>query len=445
MTSPESPDLSALPPALARLGSTLGLASGFNLSFVTGPRDHADSVYLRLFRALGRDFEVVRLPLSDTSGSGPCERVRRGLATSNGRPRVVFASCVVPGVVPSGALRALNLERDTLAALPASLVVWLPAWGLPVVRRVAPDLFDWRSALVTLHDDDLPVRDATEYLVWLCERHGGADRYVTGLPRVPRVSRVVYPGLDAAERDAWLRDLTLDLARGALGQRLRESGDADRHTLDVLSWEAKGAGSVVPLRLRGVDLAGMLGPPPDWTLLARAAGVPGAARAGELFDALARRGELVVILDGVDLLDLGPGRPAGELLAWLDGQVPPLRMIAALAGDASSRFARWLPSAPDARSLDEDFAGPAAELGDLLAALFPEPAELHVLAIDLLGPETAARFGLYGPASRAARNLADALIRRALDDAAFFAELRRMRPLQVALIDAFEQEHRADR
>jgi hypothetical protein len=52
--------MTPLPPALARLGRVLGLSTGFSLHVVTGPRDHVDSVYLRLARALAPDHELVR-------------------------------------------------------------------------------------------------------------------------------------------------------------------------------------------------------------------------------------------------------------------------------------------------------------------------------------------------------------------------------------------------
>ena len=63
----------------------------------------------------------------------------------------------------------LNLLRDNLAALDATIIIWIPSDGLADFQRHCADLFHWRSLLVTLSDADVPVSHAVvttrQYLV----------------------------------------------------------------------------------------------------------------------------------------------------------------------------------------------------------------------------------------------------------------------------------------
>ena len=435
-----------LPAALAPIAEVLALAGSFALCIVTGPRDHRDSVYLRITASLADDLEFVRHRL-DRDGLEFFDVLTGGDGV---RPRVIFMSGLerMSDEARRDATRRLNLLRDSWAPHPARVILWLPAWGLGEFRKLAPDLFHWRSCLVALHDADLPIRTETEYLVWACERHGGAREVTPVSPRevqqihhITDEHRVAYVGWSGQERVLLLRTATRYLARTRL-----EMSAGCQPDLDIL---AAGTNEVtpdarpsVPLLFQTADMAGRLALEPGWLSYGRAAGIPLADSATDFLSRLGERGELTVLLDAIDRLDLSPGSPAHRLLAWLDHENPAIRVVAFIVDSAPPELDAWTrvdfnesPYWHISRTLQE---GP--DLRDavkrLLRDLFATPRDNYLLADHLFGPEVADEVPSWSTFDESAERLTQILEQRGLLDASFFDQLKELRPAYAAAIDA---------
>lgn len=424
--------MTPLPPAFARLATVLELSSGFSLSFVTGPRDHVDSVYLRLVRALGDAHECVRHRV-DRDGVN----LRDVLGGGGERPRVVFVSGLerMPDRARADATARLNLVRDSWGPYPAQVIVWLPSWGLAEFRRLAPDLFDWRSNLTVLHDADLPVGDEEQYLVWAAERHARREHtglrtdILTAIAMTDRATRLVLAGYGAAERDIVLRDATAILAR----TRLHDPPDLD---LSLRHGPVRFAPALAPVLLRATELPGVQDPLDLWLVVARAAGVPGPETAAPILSALAVQRQLVVLLDGVDQLPIPDDGPVGRFFARLTGT--PALLVALAAGEPPAQFSSWERVQREAgapRTGDDDTLQPYASLAWLLASLFEDPDSLILLAAHLFGPDVSSELSPSGSRDEVAEEFVLVCRRQGLLDAAFFAELARIRPHRARDID----------
>lgn len=437
----------ALPPALTSLATVLELAQGFALAFVTGPRDHRDSVYLRLVRALGDRYEFVRHRL-DRDGLALFDVISCG---ADDRPRVVFLSGLesMSDETRRDVTARLNLVRDAWAPHPARIVFWLPSWGLAEFRRLAPDLFHWRSNLTALHDADLPVRDELEYLVWACERYRtiswAFDASIELLAsELATYKRDIVLGYSAEERRVVLHFIALVAASLRLAATVRADART-RDALDVLSSSSRifrrprpHVFPPAPLLLRATDLAGRLEPEPSWDTLTRAARIPGDEGAASTLSSLCARSELLVLLDGVDQLALTPGSPAERLLSWL-GHGPSALLLLAAKASLPPVLASWnLRHLKHLEPLAQDRSPDATarlRLARLLQHLFPG-SELRLLCSHLFGPELAAQLPTRDTDSELAAHFIVICERRGLLDAAFFAELQRIRPSRARDIDA---------
>jgi hypothetical protein len=441
-----TPSAQPLPPALARLASALELSSGFLLYFLTGPRDHADSVYLRL-RALDPDVELVRHRIRSATDLELADLLSN---SADERPRVVFLSGLetLDTATRRELSERLNLLRDSWAPHPARIVFWLPSWGLAEFRRIAPDLFDWRSGLITLNDADLPIRSELEYLVWACERNGGPRRWLAGLDQwsaleqrirvLPR--RVALLGLNPAERYFVLRDFALGFARDALDMADPELTE----DLDNLSGHyTMRPQPLVPVLVRSQDAAGKLeDAATPWHALALAAGIPGPVSASAVLAELAATSRLLVLLDAFDGLNLAEGEAPRRWLTQMASSSPPIKMLATCTGPASGYFATWPPASLEslAAMVADDDVPPEQldrylELIHLVQELFPSSEDLTLLASYFLGAE-ADELHFYGARELVATRLIIACARRGLLDPLFFAELTRMRPAHTAEIEA---------
>ena len=451
-----TPSAQPLPPALARLASALELSSGFLLYFLTGPRDHADSVYLRL-RALDPDFELVRHRIRSATDLELADLLSN---SADERPRVVFLSGLetLDTATRRELSERLNLLRDSWAPHPARVVFWLPSWGLAEFRRIAPDLFDWRSGLITLNDADLPIRSELEYLVWACERHDKEHFSLDSLRRRRHLpyqleqapTLAVLTGLDPTERHHILRDLVTGFAGAALptDHRGLSSVDLDvhapllhRHGPVLGRPDRDGVHHPVPVLVRSQEAAGRFLPDlSPWQILARVAGLPGESTSAAVLAEVAAEGRLLLFLDGFDQLSLEANNPAQHWLEWLLAATPPIRVVAAVSGPPAGLFAHW-PLVPLGSEhilrddiLDQHFIE-YQRLIQLVQALFRTSEDLATLARYLLGPE-ADDLHFQGAHHDVATRLILACARRGLLDASFFAELTRMRPAHTAEIEA---------
>lgn len=422
----------ALPPALGRLERVLALATGFSLHFVAGPRDHRDSVFVRLARALGGRFEFVRHRV-DAEGVMLLEKLAEGAGE---RPRVVFVSGLerMGEAERQDATRRLNMNRDTWAGYPAQVIVWLPAWGLREFRDLAPDLWHWSRSLTTLHDAVLPVVDELEYLVWVCERYGGErvrheDVWWFFEPFLQGMSGLVH-GLDSAERSRLAVHATGTLAGARLERRLAAEGQAlDLDTRGVWGANAKLPIDVTPVLVRASEAAGHLDPA-GWTSLVQAAGVPGGEQAAGLLAELAGRGELLVVLDGFDLLDPDSEGGAARWLRWLREENPKITVIEVPgAGAATERAAVAEDSSSGRIAIFLSFAFRPEELLRLAVFMFGEEFARVLPAMDERSPED----WIF--------EFVTACERRGLLDAWFFAELIRVRPKFAEQIGAIARAY----
>lgn len=193
-----------------------------------------------------------------------------------------------------------------------------------------------------------------------------------------------------------------------------------------------------PLLVRAADAAGRLDETSGWIEIARAGGIPGPHSAAPVLADLADRVELLVLLDGFD--SLAAHSPAHRFVRWLTDT--PARLVAFTAGLQPASMTGWSvrPRNPvdlsDARM--ELFAGSSVKsvLGGLLARLFPEPEDLHLLAAHLFSPELSDELKLGGSRLETAHRFIRILERHGLLDRSFFAELMRMRPHQADEIQA---------
>lgn len=435
--------MSPLPPAFERLATALELsAPDFSLSFVTGPRDHVDSVYLRLVRALGDTYEFVRHRV-DRDGVN----LRAALGGGSGeRPRVVFVSGLerMSDETRADATARLNLVRDSWGPYPAQVVFWLPSWGLVEFRRLAPDLFDWRSNLTVLHDADLPVRDEEEYLVWVVERHGRAPLNVataTYSLLVQAHPRLVSVHLGTEARELLARIVTEALAALRLhtleAARHRAASNIDLDSLLALAELPSVSSALAPVWLRSVELAANRDTEPGWDSVTRAAGIPGDETAATVLAELAERQQLIVVLDGIDQLDLRPDGFPHRLVSWL--ATTPAHLFATLNGACPPLLSAWTVLAGDDAStanISREATRDAGQrLRHLLANMFETANDLVLLGGHLFGPDIASELSAPGHPSTAAERFVHVCERHGLIDAAFFAELKRIRPRFAAQID----------
>ncbi len=443
-------DGAGLPAALAPVAEVLALAQSFALCIVTGPRDHRDSVYLRLTNALAQEFELVRHRF-DRDGLEFFDVLTGG---DGARPRVVFMSGLesMSDASRKETIVRLNLLRDSWAPHPARVILWIPAWGLGEFRTLAPDLFHWRSCLVPLHDADLPVRSETEYLVWACERyrsaHGIEDltqQEVGVFDRLLTDRRAVHVGFGASERAHLLRALTRTLAKRRL-EAVQATAD-----LDIVKPGHPAARrddvARVPVWLDAADMAGRIGGPLGWSSVLRAAGAPIADLTDGFWTGLSERAALVVFLDGFDRLDLRPGGSAAQLVTWLANDNPGIVIAAFIAThDPPPIFAQWIrcermqSSADDAPVVDPTNA--ADEPLVTLLATIVEPGELHRLALYLFGEPIAEQVPRAGSPRDSAVSFVVALRRSGLIDASLFEQLAELRPRHAREIDAVAQQYR---
>jgi len=424
-----------LSPALAPVGEVLTLADSFALCVVTGPRDHRDSVYLRLTSSLAGDFELVRHRL-DRDGLEFFDVLTGGDGL---RPRVVFMSGLerMSDASRMDAIVRLNLLRDSWAPHPARVILWLPAWGLGEFRRLAPDLFHWRSCLVALHDADLPIRTQTEYLVWACERYGGARDSgpspvdAVAIRGIAEAHRDVYTGYSELERAQVLRTVTRAMARARLVAADPGDLDVTSREDDLIQFERSPR---LPLLLHAADLAGRLGPDVDWRSVVRAAGIP---MIDPLITLLSRGHQRVhVLLDSIDRLDLSPGSPGGRLVAWLEHQRFIVSVAAFVTDGPPPALAGWTPRQPAHETTEQLVAlglRPENVLSLLLYDLFRAPGDnMHLLIEHLFGPEVARLMAAEG---HDPDTVGIFLKRHALVDATFFEQLKALRPLNARQID----------
>ena len=436
-------DPAGLPAALAPIAEVLALADSFALCVVTGPRDHRDTVYLRLAASLTDEFEVVRHRL-DRDGLEFFDVLTGGDGV---RPRVVFMSGLerMSDEARRDTTVRLNLIRDSWAPHPARVILWLPAWGLGEFRRLAPDLFHWRSCLVALHDADLPIRTEIEYLVWACERFGRANRVPLVTPvdvaevwQWPNGRRTAHSGYSAQERSILLRSAmktfaTLRLQMGAVASR----------DLDVLSRRvedgAPPTSPPLPLLFQAAAMAGRLVAEPGWLNAARATGIPLADEAPGFLDRLGERGSLIVLLDGFDLLDLSPGSPADRFLTWLQGVHPAIGIVEFTA-DALPGSAGGFYGARGERVVGDGYVFPRSfEAREAVVALLEDlfgPDDILGLANYLFGPELLRMTPSDDPPIREAEQLTEVLERQDLLDPSFFEQLKELRPTYASAIDA---------
>lgn len=429
-----------LPPALGPIAEVLALADSFALCIVTGPRDRRDSVYLRLTSSLSEEFELVRHRL-DRDGLDFFDVLTGGDGI---HPRVVFMSGLerMSDATRRDVTVRLNLLRDSWAPHPARVILWLPAWGLREFRKLAPDLFHWRSCLVPLHDADLPIGTETEYLVWACERYGGARESgpapvdAIEIRRIADGHRTIYTGFSFMERNQVLRTVARYLAM----VRLQAEGPADLDLTsragDVYQLEAS---PPLPLLLDAADLAGRLPPDLDWNIITRAAGIPLSAQGITLLDRANQ--EVLVLLEGIDRLDLSPGTPGGNLWEWLDRQRH-LRVVAFVATYPPLPLLGWTRRRPLSEEIESSRASgapPDVLLRRLLHDLFPRPSDVFLLMEHLFGAEVAQL--LPAEPLDARTKLEGLLRRRALIDAGFFEQLKALRPAHSKLIDFVAREY----
>lgn len=147
--------------------STLADANDkLSLVFVTGPGDVAETGLRQVGDLLEDRREVLwhRLDESGTDLAGSLQD-----ATSEQTVLLVHGLEALEQERRRNVERGLNLGRDALTDLRSVVVFWIPTEELDDFRRIAPDLFHWRSHLATAVHDEIEADLVTRwrYLKWI--------------------------------------------------------------------------------------------------------------------------------------------------------------------------------------------------------------------------------------------------------------------------------------
>lgn len=171
--------------SLAAIRQVADLSQGLALVLVAGPATHAHEGLTLIRDALDAERQVVwhRLDrqgadLAATLDTADIER--HALLLVHGLERLL------PKARRDIEVR-LNLLRDSLAGRRALIVLWIPDDELRSFRQHCPDLFHWRSLLVTWSQEDIPLAAKVtlrrRYLLWILDITGRASLpQAAGLP-----------------------------------------------------------------------------------------------------------------------------------------------------------------------------------------------------------------------------------------------------------------------
>jgi len=313
---------------LSRIASTLELADGLALILVVGP-DFRAPEGLSLIRAslpgsrptlwhrLDHDGPDVVSAVERTQADAPIVLVH-GLENLEEEARASVES-------------SLNMLRDRLMLIRAALILWVPRSDLEAFQRHCADLFAWRSLLVSLSEEQVPVNPDLEarriYLsrlrTELEQRSAAALAPMSARPEFLSDRMVLPEGKWAAiPLSEWVKKTQYGVLTGGPGY-----GKTTALRALALLWSREAAadsppGVPCPLFVTARDI--YRGPPLGLDL--DGDDMPVMLFPGAHFAAWARAGEFLLILDALDELE---ETARGLFINWLErlrNRYPRLRM-----------------------------------------------------------------------------------------------------------------------
>ena len=362
---------------LSRIASTLELADGLALILVVGPDFRApEGLSLlhsslpaprpTLWHRLDRDGPDVVSAVERAQLDAPIVLVH-GLENLEQHDRATTES-------------SLNMLRDRLALIRAAIILWVPRSDLETFQRHCADLFAWRSLLVSLSEEQVPIEPTLEaqriYLFRLRTVLGKRiTRLQEPLPQVrPELLSNRWVVLEETQGAIGLEHWVRATQYGILSGEPKSGKTTALMALALLfAMEAadKLPGTPCPLFVTARDL--YLGPafgldlndeemPTNPFPGSRLAPVP-------QFGAWAQSGDFVLMLDGLDEVEGSAHNLCIDWLERLQSRYPRMRLIVAGRTDAPEIGSSWIR----ARLKPLSFAELHAQMGGLPTQSYQNP------------------------------------------------------------------------
>ncbi|HYO65288.1 MAG TPA: NACHT domain-containing protein [Archangium sp.] len=365
---------------LSRIASTLELVDGLALVFIVGP-DFRAPEGLSLIRVGLPDSRPTLWHRMDRDGPDVVSAVER--AQMDDPIVLVHGLENLEEEARASLESSLNMLRDRLALIRATLIFWVPRSDLEAFQRHCADLFAWRSLLVSLSEEQVQVDpDLEARRIYLSRLRAELER-LSAAALAPLLvqpeflsDRMVLPeGEQAAIPLAeWLK-------RTPYGVLVGEAAGGKTTALMALAllWAREAAeaphGAPCPLFITARDLYRG----PTFGLNLDEEEMPVIAFPSARFAEWARAGALVLMMDGLDELE-EPAR--GLCLEWLERlreRYPQLRMTVTNRTPIKELRFPWTK----ARLEPLTFAQLRAHLGELT-----QPSQQYMLQAALGNLET---------------------------------------------------------
>lgn len=292
--------------ALAQIERISQLSDGLALIILAGPATHARETLERIATMLKPEREVFWHPL-DSRGALLIE----SLASTARQPALLVHGLEwLADEEREEVETALNLSRDTLVASRALIVFWVDLRLLDEFRWRCPDLFHWRSLLLTLSEQDLPLPAAIvelrRYAHFLYKaRPLPLDFYFEPLVRVEGE-------IETMPLSAWAARVTHGCLEGdpgsgkSIGVEMYAAGQAQ---------QASEQGGLVPLLIAARALEAPKKETGLALVLPPTKGFHSEDRlSAEVLERWAKDGQLQIVVDGFDEI---PAPDRNAWLAWL--------------------------------------------------------------------------------------------------------------------------------
>jgi hypothetical protein len=326
--------------SLETIDTLADLPPKLSLVFIVGPGDQASTGLGQIGDLLAERREVLWHQL-DQSGA----RLTESLATavSDHTALLVHGLELLDAQRLHDVERNLNLGRDALSDHKTMIVFWIPQDKLDGFRNVCPDLFHWRSHLATvIHDEiEADLVERWRYLDWAqtfleellrqqCPEGQPNDSLVVsedGTEPVPffawadEVSRGLLEGAPGSGKTVALKELALSQVRNA----------RQEHEAPIPVWVPLTNLATLP---ESYDL--------DAVLQVRLPSLGTWPLRRELLENWARRGEILLVLDG---LDQGPDDLQVFWRQWLRTirvSYPRIRLLVAIRPESLASVG-WQP------------------------------------------------------------------------------------------------------
>lgn len=351
------------PDEFSRIASTIELSDGLALILAVGPdfrapeglsliRSSLPASRPTLWHRLDRDGPDVVSAVERAQVDNPIVLVH-GLENLEPEDRAATES-------------SLNMLRDRLTLIRAAVIFWVPRSDLESFQRHCADLFAWRSLLVSLSEEQVPVDpDLEAQRIYLSRLRGELEQRLaatlSSLSVQPEIlsDRMVLPkgAHGAVPLSDWVKKTQYGFLAGGAGY-----GTTTALRALVLLWarEAAGPSTDVPCPLLATARDIYRGPALGLDLDGDE--MPVMPFPGARFATWAQAGELVLILDGLDEIEETACRLFTDWLERLRFRYPRLRMLVTAREPIKEFQSPWVQAQLEPLS----FAQLRAHMGELL-------------------------------------------------------------------------------